>query len=129
MKHFFSISFLVIVARLMTMPKRTERWSDLPVPATPLQRGTYLDACTARIVAEPDTNTTVTLDTPTSDPIHHTETGCDDVVARSPANVRDTRNWLCIVCRKTVSDPFGSHGGNPFAQQCLVVTCQACRCA
>lgn len=117
--------------RHAAMPKRTERWSDLPAPVTPLQRGTYLDACTAWIVAEPDTNTTVTLDTPTSDPIHHTNTGCDDVVARSLSNVRDTRDWLCIVCHRTVSDPFASHGyahvGNPFAQQCLVVTCQSCR--
>lgn len=112
------------------MPKRIERWIDLPAPATPLQRGTYLDACTAWIVAEPDTNTTITLDTPTSDPTHHTNTGCDDIVARSLANVRDVRKWLCIVCRKTVSDPFESEGnphvGNPFAQQCLVVACEEC---
>lgn len=112
------------------MPKRIGQWSDLPAPITPLQRGTYLDACTAWIIAEPETNSTITFDTPTSDPIHHMETGCDDVVARSLANVRDSRDWLCIVCCRTVSDPSGSRGdphvGNPFAQHCIVVTCKNC---
>ena len=108
------------------MPRRQDRWSDLPAPATPLQRGTYLDACTAWLIAAPDADTAHELETPTSDPLQHETTGCDDVVARSMADRGVPRRWLCIVCRSEVSDA-APRVGNPFAQHCLVVTCAACR--
>lgn len=110
------------------MPKRVERWSDIAPPVTPLQRGTYLDACTAWIVAEPESNPLDAIETLTSDPLTHEDSGCDDVVARSSTNVREHRAWLCVVCRTPVASATASpQVGNPFSQHCYVVTCTACQ--
>lgn len=107
------------------MPKRGERWSDIPPPSTPLQRGAYLDACTAWMVSEPDHPVSDDLEIQTTDPIRHVYAGCDDGVSRSFCNRRDRRSWKCVVCHVEVTDSRPQIG-NPFAQHCLVVTCQDC---
>lgn len=107
-------------------PKKT--WREHPPPQTPLQRGAFLDACTAWLVAEPPACTDAHLTVPTEcPPVPDAAVGCDDAVARAAAYERDARPWLCAACGARVAaadaSPFVA---NPFSHQCTVTLCPAC---
>ena len=102
-------------------PKKT--WREHPPPQTPLQRGTFLDACTAWLVSEPTSTSDAILHVPTSyDVVSECDVGCDDTVARSASHARDARPWLCAVCGARVDDPI-PFVANPFSHQSIVTTC------
>lgn len=119
--------------RAEKMPRgRTETpWSEIPVPATPLQRGAYLDACTAWLVQDATRVTVIPLEVPTTDPLttrRHMEVGSDDASSRPLSGRFDRRNWRCVACHSEVATADAAPQiGNPFAQNCLVVACAACR--
>lgn len=108
------------------MPKRNQRWSTFEPPETPLQQGAFLDACTAWMVAEPETShidTTVNTRCPPST----IDTGCDEVFARTIQQSKDYRDWLCIVCQTRIHhNDAKPHMANPFSQHCMVIVCRKC---
>ena len=105
------------------MPKRSE-WTDLPPPATPLQRAAYLDACTAWLVAEPDAADDA-LEVRTAPTASIVGDECDDALARSRDRARDARPWRCAACGARVGEDRRMLIANPFSQQCVVATCAA----
>jgi len=110
------------------MPKRVNKWNDIKPPQTPLQRGVYLDACTAWLIAEPETTEVLSINVPTTDPLSHSDTGVDDSIARSFTNLHDRRDWLCIICNAMIAyHDVIPQVVNPFSQHGIVATCKTCR--
>ena len=103
------------------MPRsRTDDWRTRPPPATPLERGAFLDACTAWLVAEPVEVTSDAIDTRTTSTVNLPRTEHLGMVARTHSEFQ----------AHVAGHPECSGAGVvacPFAQRCVV--CSRCLCA
>ena len=107
------------------MPKpRSETWQTCATPATPLQRGAFLDLCTEWLVSDPE-HAPAVLDPRTcvEPPATHFDR---QPFARTRAEVQLDYARACTLCGTP-----GAHAvvANPFAQRYLVLVCATCAAA
>lgn len=105
---------------------RTDDWTSLEKPTTPLQRGAFLDACTAWLVAEPawTDDAVEVLEHCTVPAMRPPRRHGGDVLAITHAEVFPLDDRACAFCGGNVD--LRAIEANPFTQRCVVVVCVAC---
>ena len=107
------------------MPKpRAESWRTCPPPQTPLQRGAFLDLCTAWLLQEPAAAEAAPRLTPASACAFALPDVGGEAIARTRAEMRAMGSRACAFC----GGPEGKAVvANPWAQRHLTLVCETCR--
>lgn len=108
------------------MPKpRSETWQTCAPPQTPMQRGNFIDLCTAWLVKEPADDATPSFLSPRTlpPPTHHAP-ALEGRIAYTQSELHAHSRRPCFACK---SNDAHAMVANPFAQRHMVLVCDACR--
>ena len=111
-------------------PKSQPHWRDEIPPTTPLQRSTYIDACMAWFITEPDPAPPLT-------PWMASRRAPGTAAANSPDAVHESisltslqlhthSSLVCCTCGAVAQAAEMSMVCNPFTHSCYVGTCRNC---